>query len=107
MPAVILRLLTLLSLVLMPFGMSAASAAPAHHAPAATTAEHCGEHGSQPDQTSPVNLADCAISCSMLLLAETRIEDPAPPVRLPPARPLADHRTGLHLDPATPPPKLS
>jgi hypothetical protein len=107
MHALILRLLTLLALALMPFGMGAASAAPAHHAPAAATAGHCGEHGRQPGKQSPENATDCAISCSMLLAAESRIEDPVPPVRLLPVRPLADRQTGLHPDTATPPPKLS
>jgi hypothetical protein len=107
MRALVLRLLTLLGLVLMPFGMGAASAAPAHHAPAAVTAGHCGEHGRQPEKQSPENAANCAISCSMLLAAEARIEDPDPPVCLPAACPLVDRRAGLHPDTATPPPKLS
>jgi hypothetical protein len=107
MPAVILRLLTLLALVLMPFGMSGASAAPAHHGLAVATAEYCGEHGRQPDKQSPANATDCAISCSMLLAAESRIEDPAPPIRMLPVRPLAERGAGLHPDTATPPPKFS
>lgn len=107
MSAVILRFLSLLALVLMPFGMGAAISAPANRAPAAATAEHCAEHGSQPAGKSAKHSADCAIACSMLMAPETRVEELAPAIRLPAARPLAERATGLHPDTATPPPKLS
>ena len=107
MPVVILRLMTLLALALMPFGMSAGSAAPGHHhAPGATAAGHCNE-SKRPDNQSPANAADCAISCSMLLSAQASVEDPAPLVPLLPAWPPAYRQTGLHPDTATPPPKVS
>ena len=105
MGAQILKLMSLLALVLMPFGMSAAMAAPGHQ-PTAATAEHCGEHGGQPAEKSPKQSAACAVACSMLIAAETPMDEPAPAVRLPPARPLAERGTGLHPDTATPPPKL-
>lgn len=105
--AVILRLLTLLALALMPFGMGAAMASSGHHAVAAASIEHCGEHGGQPVKQSPHHAADCAIACSMLLNAETRIQEPVPTVRLPAARPLAETSAGLHPETATPPPKPS
>lgn len=107
MPAVIIRLLALLALIMMPFGMGAAMAAPVHHAPSSAAAEHCGEHGSQPDKKSPSQAADCAIACSMLMTAETGLAEPPPALRLPAARAPADHGHGLHPDTATPPPKPS
>jgi hypothetical protein len=107
MPAAILKLLTLVALALMPFGMSAASAAPVHHAPAAGAARHCDEQGGQPAQTSSDKALDCAMACSMLVAAEARVEEPAPAVRLPAGRKPAERATGLHPDTATPPPKLS
>jgi len=107
MPALILRLMTLLALALMPFGMGAASAAPVHHAPAAATAQHCDEHGGQPAKASPDQALDCAMACSMLVAAEARVEEPAPLIRLPAAGLLIERSAGLHPETATPPPKLS
>ena len=106
MSATILKLFTLLALALMPFGMSAAMAGPVDHSSAAT-AEHCGEHGGQPAEKSTKQSVDCAMACSMLIAAETRIGELAPAVRLAPARPFAKRGTGLHPDTATPPPKSS
>ncbi len=107
MPAKILRLLTLLALVLMPFGMGAASAAAGNAAPAAATAQHCDDHGGQPTKTSRDDAMSCAIACSMLVVAEAGVDAPAPDVREPAARPLAERGAGVHPDTATPPPKLS
>ncbi len=107
MPAVILRLLTLLALVLMPFGMGVASAAPVHHTPAAATEGHCDEHGGTPAKTSPDEAIDCAMACSMLLIAAADINEPMPTVRQGAGHLLAERSTGLHPDTATPPPKLS
>ena len=106
MPSMVLRLLTLVALVLMPFGMGTASATTAHHEPAAT-AQHCDEHGGQPAEQSRDEAMDCAVSCSMLAIAEAGIGDPPPSRRLSLGRPLAEGATGIHPDTATPPPKLS
>lgn len=100
------KLLTLAALVLMPFGMSAAMAASGHHTSAATIAEHCGEHGGQPVQRSSHQATDCAITCSMLLNADSPIQEPLALAPLPAARPLAESSPGLHPETATPPPKL-
>jgi hypothetical protein len=105
--AALWKLFVLLAVMVMPFGMSAVMAASVNHAPAAVTSQHCDDHGGQPAEKSSKQSADCAIACSMLIAAETRIEEPAPAVRLVPARPLAERGTGLHPDTATPPPKLS
>lgn len=105
MPALIVKLLTLLALALMPFGMSGASAAPAHHAPAAATAGHCDEQGGQPVQAP--DAMDCAMTCSMLVGAEAAPAERVPLIRLPTARMLIERGAGLHPDTAVPPPKLA
>ena len=106
MPAVILRLLSLLALLAMPFGMEMAGAAPQQPAPVAS-AEHCGQHGGQPADEPVKHSADCTMGCSMLVAAELQVADPAPRVRLPAQRPLGERGTGLHPETATPPPKFS
>ena len=105
--AEVLRLLTLLALILMPFGMSAANAAPVSHQPAGAFVGHCDEHGSQPAETPPDSMADCATACSMLVTAGARIDEPNPTIREVIARPLSERSNGLHPDIATPPPKFS
>jgi hypothetical protein len=107
MPWTVLRLLTLLALVLLPFGMGTAGAMPTHHAPAAATAQHCDERGGQPAEQSRDEVMDCAVSCSMLAVAEVQVEElsVAQPVLIAP--PIAERHGGLHPDTATPPPKLS
>jgi len=107
MPSMVLKLLTLLALVLMPLGMSAAGAMPAHHASKAPTAQHCDEHGSQPTDQSRDQSMDCAISCSMLAVAEVQVDAPLAARPIPAATPLVQPAFGLHPDTATPPPKLS
>lgn len=107
MPSMVLRLLTLVALVLMPFGMGAASAVPAYHASVTATAGHCDEPAGQPVKQSPDQAIDCAMACSMLATTEARLDDRARSLRVPNARPLADRDAGLHPDTATPPPKRS
>ena len=104
MPSMVLRVLTLIALVLMPFGMGAASAVPVHDAPAAS---HCEDQGSQPAEPSSDQVVDCAMACSMVATAEPRTGESVPNHRLPADRPLAERGTGLHPDTATPPPKRS
>ena len=106
MPAMILRVLTLVALVLMPFGMGAAMAGQAHHAPAAASAEHCSEQSGEPGGKSTKISVDC-IACSMTITTQARLREPASAVPLPAARPLAERGTGLHPETATPPPKIS
>lgn len=103
----VLKLLTLLALVLMPLGMGTAGAMPAHHAPAAATDQHCDGHGRQPNEQSRDKSMDCALSCSMLAIAEVQVEAPAAVRPTPTARPLVELDAGLHPDTATPPPKFS
>ena len=107
MPSIVLKLLTLLALSLMPMGMGTAGAMPAHQASTAATAEHCDGHGTQPNEQSRDKSMDCAISCSMLAIAEVQVDAPAALRPVPTAWPLVQLDAGLHPDTATPPPKLS
>ena len=104
MSLMVMRLLTLVALVLMPFGMGAASAAPAGQSPAAS---HCEDQGRQPVERSSDEAIDCAMSCSMVATAELRTGEAVHDHRLPADRPLPHRGTGLHPDTATPPPKRS
>ena len=103
----VLKLLSLLALVLMPLGMSTAGAMPVHHAPTAATAEHCDGHGRQPTEQSRDASMDCAISCSMLAIAEVQVDAPPAAAPVPAVQTLVQLDAGLHPDTATPPPKLA
>ena len=102
-----LKLLTLLALALMPLGMNTVGAMPTSHSPAAATAQHCDEHGGQPAEQSPDKPMDCAISCSMLAIAEVQVDAPTAVRPIPTARLLVHPDAGLDPDTATPPPKVS
>lgn len=68
---VIVRLLTLVALVLMPFGMTAA---PAHGGPIphVSTADDCGVNADQ-DEAPATPQTDCTISCTVLRVADQSI----------------------------------
>ena len=104
MSSMVMRFLTVVALVLMPFGMGAASAVPAGQAPAAS---HCEDQGSQPAEHSPDQAVDCAMACSMLAAAEARTGEAVPIHGLPADRLLAQRGAGFHPDTTTPPPKRS
>ena len=102
------RLLALVAVLLMPFGMTpVAEASPAsHHEMAGMPMSHC------PDDESPAKsepgIAACAMVCAAALPAADarmpeRAEIPALPAELLSIRVLA----GLHPDAADPPPKLA
>ena len=103
----ILRLLTLVALVLMPFGMGPASANPVHEAPPAVSAGHCDEPGGQPVKESSGQAIDCAMVCSMLAATGAGVAAPGTHPPLPIGWPLAERGSGLHPDTVTPPPKFS
>ena len=104
MTAASLRLLTLLALVLMPFGMSApvaASPMPTSHD--MTMVGHCnGQHG---EDETPVSKMDCTAMCAALLATDA----PAPTSILRPKAPrtiaIATPFVGVVPEIATPPPK--
>ena len=105
MPTMILKLLALIALVLMPFGMGSAMAGPAHH-PATASAGHCDEQRGQPAENRSSIAPDCT-ACSMAIVAQARVQVPAAAARVPAARPFPVRGIGLHPETATPPPKLS
>ena len=107
MPAALLRLLTALAVLWMPFGMAPALAAvPApmdHHAMAAD--EDC--HGAPAsERDADRDQALCAAMCTVLPAAETPPVAEPSTVAMPAAVPFATALSGILLEIATPPPRL-
>lgn len=102
------KLLVLIAVLVMPFGMSAAPASSAHHAPATSMPMgHCPDQSSGHDSMKG-GIAECTMACAGALPAAVRSAG----YRLKPVAELrfATASRSLHgLDPdtATPPPKLS
>jgi len=99
------KLLALLAVLLMPFGMAPATAA-SHHAPTAgMPMPDCPEG---PKHQSKGGFAECTMACAAALpAADIRAGEP---LRIIPASigPAAQHALhGLHPDTATPPPRPS
>ena len=105
--SVMLRMLALIALVIMPFGMTAApaQAQPVHHAMAMAGNGHCDEQ--QDQHRAPTrNQTDCAAAC-------TALPAPAEPILARPLKPKAPRAValvapfhGIVLEIATPPPRL-
>ena len=98
-----IRLVLLLSVILMPFGMAPAAASPSHEALAGMPMGHCPEQGSRPHNRG---IAECTMACAAALPAT--VAGPDEPLLLlsTPAvatTPLRLH--GRHPEIATPPPK--
>ena len=107
MPALILRVLTLVALVLMPFGMSAAIGAQAQHAPEHAAQSHCDDQRGQPAKSIPDQTAGCTAACSMLIADHAEVDGPVVAVRPENAGPIAKRWTSHPPETATPPPKPS
>jgi hypothetical protein len=106
MAAAVTRLLALIALIIMPFGMAttAAMAGPTHHATAMAGSGHCDDQ--QQDQAPVSKPMDCAAACAALA-------SPAVPLFEAPAKPKAPRTitaaapfNGIILEIATPPPRL-
>lgn len=98
------KLLTLIAVLLMPFGMTAAPAAHAHQQSAPMAVGHCPDQ--MPDRHSAAGLHDCAMACSSALpAADTRQDDSIPITPVPTVAYLVHQLHGLHPETATPPPK--
>lgn len=101
------RLLVLLAVLLMPVGMEpAARSAPPmdlHSMSAAMPKGHC------PDQPKDHNgLATCSVVCASTLPAQEQARTEPIPATSEPVRPMpAPMLHGIHLEIATPPPKLT
>jgi hypothetical protein len=100
-----LRLIALLAVLVMPFGMTSAVAASPQHT-ASMPMQHCPEQGSKHE--SRTAFAECTMACSVAL----PVSDDAQEQLLAVDR-AANHATvaqilrGLHPETATPPPKMS
>jgi hypothetical protein len=101
------RLVIMLAVMLMPFGMTPASAAAHHSMPAAMAMQHCPQPAPAQHQSKGA-IGACTMACASALPA-------ADPAR---AEPLRIHEApvaaiavagldGLHPETATPPPKLA
>jgi len=106
MRSAFLRLLAFVAVLLMPFGMSVASAVPIQEHQVAMPMQHCP----QPDSThhSSGALADCTMACASALPAAELSPVEAPPViRAPVGGSFIPTLFGIELEIATPPPRLS
>ena len=108
MASALLRLLALIALVIMPFGMTSAPAlaAPAHHDMAMAGAGHCDEQQDS-DRATVQDRMDCTAACTALPAASA-------PVLAPPLKPTTPRTIaivapfhGVILEIATPPPRLA
>lgn len=104
--ALVWKLLTLIAVVLMPLGMSAAPAAAMQHHSASMPMQHCPEQN--PAQSGKAGFVECTMACSAALPAVEPAQGELMPMRCAPveADPVAQLH-GLHPDTATPPPKLA
>jgi hypothetical protein len=100
------KLLVLIAVLTMPFGMSAASAT-AHPAESALMPmQHCLDQAPGKGQKSA--FAECTMACSAALPATNSRPAQRPPVVCTPVLPAAAHSLfGLHPETDTPPPKAS
>ena len=101
------KLLALVAMLFMPFGMSSAPAAAPGHAPSASMpAEHCPDQGSS--RGSKDRLADCTMACAAALPA---VDAPAGEQLLfasgTATTTVVEALQGREPDIATPPPKLA
>ena len=107
-PTMLSKLLLLLSVMFMPFGMSSAGASAAsmdHHAMMGAAAmEHCPDQPSKPDRMD--GMAMCAMACASALPAQEPAREQAPKKDHQLVVPMAERTmSGIQPEIATPPPK--
>lgn len=107
MRSAFLRLLAFVAVLLMPFGMSAAPAAAAHHQQTGAMAmQHCPDQKSKPHSKGA--LADCTMACAAALPAAELPQPDTPLAFRVPVEPNAiPSLSGIELEIATPPPRQS
>lgn len=108
MKAVLAQLLLLVSVLLMPLGMSAAPAAVPHHADNASAMpmEHCPDRKAPKDQHR--GFAECTMACAAALPAADARPSAGMALVCTPERPeTAEQLPSLAPETATPPPKRS
>jgi len=107
MRSILLRLIMLVAVLLMPFGMSGASAA-GHRddAAASISMQYCPDQGSK--SASKSGFAECTMACSAALPAADMPSEPLPQTFAAPVIVATAHvLIGLHPDTVTPPPKIA
>jgi hypothetical protein len=102
------RLILLISVLLMPFGMTAAPASSMHHAMSGSMPmQHCPDE-QQPSHHSKATFVECTMACASALPAtEAAAHEPPMLVCTPVLPATAQRLTGLHPKTATPPPRHS
>lgn len=104
--ALVWKLLTLIAVLAMPLGMTAAPAATMQHHAVSMPMQHCPEQA--PGHDSKGAFAECTMACSAALPVADRSREQPLAVGAEPAPPVAMKQLhGLHPETATPPPKLS
>ncbi len=100
------RLLLLLAVLLMPFGMTPVAASQHQHSAVAMPMQHCPEQA--PNHDSKGAFVECTMACSAALPAADRFSKQPSVIEVEPPRPAATPLLhGLHPETATPPPKFS
>ncbi|GAA4717024.1 hypothetical protein H9L13_06725 [Sphingomonas lutea] len=106
MTSVLLKFLTLVALVLMPFGMggmpASASEMPARHA--AMAMGHCDEQPAEREAPSSSQM-DCQAMCAAIAVAGSPVPAPALKPSLPRSAAIAVPFAGIVPEIATPPPR--
>jgi hypothetical protein len=104
--ALVWKLLTLIAVLAMPLGMTAAPAATMQHHAASMPMQHCPDQA--PGHDSKGAFVACTMACSAALPAIDRSSEQPAVTTIEPAPPAAMRQLhGLHPETATPPPKLS
>ena len=98
------KLLLMVAVLFMPFGMAAPAAAATHPAAASSTMRHCPDEGTADHHRGGVDA--CTMACAAALPAIAVTADRLLPLRpVPTPRILAEPLPSLHPETATPPPR--
>ena len=108
----VLRFLTMLAVLLMPFGMlrSASAQAMAHQVSMTMSAGHCAGMPSVPAREKKAPSApccDCMVACVAIPSKEASVDPMAPAPMAAQAAGLTPAIHGLHPEAATPPPRIA
>jgi len=103
----IARIVIMLAVLIMPFGMTPATAAVHHSMLVNASMQHCPEEGSSHHQ-SKGDLGACTMACASALPAvDIARAEPIPPADVPVVAIVENGLDGLHPETATPPPKIA
>jgi len=103
----LIRVVALIAVMMMPFGMAGASASARHHQAMAVMAmDHCPDQNQEHGMAS--GLTDCTMACAAALPAVDVQDSLVSPPKADLQRPaLAARLYGFHPETAKPPPRLS